>query len=168
MNFKDYLDDLINDFELDVINSNANNKILNKQLYEAKQVGNIYHFTNPVSIKSIIKSKELKLGTEKYVSFTRNPNLTNSGYFNSFDNVIRLTFDGDRMSNNIKIYPISDKNYRDESEEGVLKKVSFKYLKQIDIKPNEIYTSDTLTFVSDLCKKNNIKCTFVSRWEVVK
>lgn len=168
MNFRDYLNELESRFVSEVHAAELSYVKLANDLKEAKQVGTIYHFTEAAKIESIIKTYELRLGNENYISFTRNPNLPSSGHFNSFEYVVRLSFDGDKMSENLKISPIRDIRHADESEEGVLRKVSLKYLKQIDIKPNNIFSINMLGFISDICKTHDIKCNFVKKWEVVK
>jgi hypothetical protein len=77
-------------------------------LNEGKQVGNLYHFTNKVNLDKIISSDrmmgsfmyELENGKELYgVSTTRNKNL----FYDK--NNIRITLDGDKLSNKYKIQP---------------------------------------------------------------
>jgi hypothetical protein len=72
-------------------------------LKEAKQVGILYHFTSLNNLKPILESGVL-LSTKgrKYVSFTRNKNLSNLGEDNS---QVRLTINGDNLSNKYKLLP---------------------------------------------------------------
>ena len=169
MKFKKYIEYLDEDYTEYIRNLNLQNIIKNELFTEAKQVGTIYHFTEPVWMENIIKSGVLNLGKEKYTSFTRNASLPDeSGYFNKPQYSIRLSFDGDKMSENLKISPIKDSRYEDESEEDVLKRVHLKYLKQIDIKPNHLYNRKMLEYILDICKKYNIKCNFVTKWSTIK
>lgn len=72
-------------------------------LNEAKQVGTIYHFTSLNNLLPILKSGVLvSTKGRKYVSFTRNKNLTNLGVENS---QVRFTIDGDNLSNKYKLIP---------------------------------------------------------------
>lgn len=74
---------------------------------EAKQVGILYHFTTIQNIEDILKSKGLKSDFFDYISFTRNFNLQKtSDYFK--DHKVRLTFDGNKLSNKYKIEPFID------------------------------------------------------------
>ena len=77
-------------------------------LNESKQVGNLYHFTNKTNLEKIISSDkmvgsfmyELENGKELYgVSTTRNKNL----FYD--ENIIRITLDGNKLSNKYKIQP---------------------------------------------------------------
>jgi hypothetical protein len=85
-------------------------------LKEAKQVGDIYHFTYSKYLKNI-KSKGLKFNPDNsdleiyknkyYISTTRekNPDWIYSDEYN-----IRITLDGDRISNHYKVTPINVDN----------------------------------------------------------
>jgi len=74
---------------------------------EAKQVGILYHFTTINNLEDILKSKGLKSDFFDYISFTRNFNLQKtSDYFK--DHKVRLTFDGNKLSNKYKIEPFID------------------------------------------------------------
>jgi len=169
MKFRDYINELNEEYERTIRIININTVMINDQYNESKQVGTIYHFTEPAWIENIIKNGKLELNNEKYVSFTRNPSLPDiEGYFHKAQYCIRLSFDGNKMSNNLKISPIKDSKYSDESEEGILRKVSLRYLKQIDIKPNTVYNKKMLEYIIELCKKHNIKCNFTSHWKVIK
>jgi len=77
-------------------------------LSERKQVGNLYHFTQIIYLPAILKSK--KLETPKwtsYVSFTRNKILPNTNPENWKYATVRLTIDGDKLSDKYKIKPYS-------------------------------------------------------------
>ena len=100
-------------------------------LYEAKQVGTLYHFLPFKTLIDVLKNNCLKnkfaSGQEKifdpksyYVSFTRNKDFNqiakifnlrvgiNSNYAGC---VCRLTIDGDSLSNNYSIEPVRDKSF---------------------------------------------------------
>jgi hypothetical protein len=79
-----------------------------KDIKEAKQVGKLYHFTSKNNLEKILSSNklngsfmyELENGDELYgVSTSRNKNL----FYDK--NNIRITLDGDKLSNNYKIKP---------------------------------------------------------------
>lgn len=121
--------------------------LLRENLNEAKQVGDIYHFTSYENMISIIdsdfklKSSRKDGDTESYISFTRNRNMTSPTIYRD----VRITVDGDALSNKYKIEPFADvkagfgRKSKDESEEriNVIKigdEVDIKkYIKQIDI-----------------------------------
>jgi len=138
----------------------------------AKNYSTIYHFTTPSKILEIVKSKKLKHGKEGYISFTRDYRLPDDkNYFNTGEYIIRLSFDGKGISENIKIQPIRDKNYPDEREEGTLKEVPLKYLKQIDILVDtRVFTRSAIESVqSDIQKINPaIKVNIIKKWNIIK
>jgi hypothetical protein len=125
-------------------------ELLRENLDEAKQAGLLYHFTNyPAMIKIIKDGFKIKGMGEPYVSLTRNKNMQSDTISNS----VRITVDGDGLSNKYKIEPYADTTagygrkaiYKkgitgDESEErinsdkyGGYVDIS-KYIKAIDVK----------------------------------
>lgn len=124
--------------------------LLRENIDEAKQVGILYHFTSyPAMIKIIKDGFKLKGMGETYVSLTRNKNMQSDTISNS----VRITIDGDALSNKYKIEPYADTTagygrkaiYKkgitgDESEERInadkyngVVDIS-KYIKDIDVK----------------------------------
>lgn len=92
-------------------------------LLERKQVGTLYHFTKFENLLGIIDSNGLLNGEHNYISFTRNYDLVNlSRYFEGHS--VRLTFDGDKLSDKFKVEPYLDKGWVDrddnEQEERIL------------------------------------------------
>jgi len=110
------------------------------QLFESKQVGILYHFTNLVSLYYIIREKRLSSlrsvesfenlmnsynlhdkSNWVYISFTRNKNFYKTTTDLDHPATCRITIDGNKLSNHYKIYPI---NYFDcvneEAEECVV------------------------------------------------
>jgi len=84
-------------------------KLLN--ISEAKQVGNIYHFTYISNMLLILKNNKLEstwsLDTENFsISFTRNKNFKKSNYIVKVPRECALVLDGDKLSENYRIYPI--------------------------------------------------------------
>jgi hypothetical protein len=82
---------------------------IREYLNENKQVGLLYHFTNLSSLNKILDENKMngsfmyeENGIELYgVSTTRNKNLN----YDSQKNNIRITLNGDKLSNNYKIKP---------------------------------------------------------------
>lgn len=76
---------------------------LYKYLTEAKQVGIIYHFTYDIhNLREILKTDSLTTSVRKAISLTRNYNL---GVSENFEAYVRLTLDGNKMSEHEKIVP---------------------------------------------------------------
>lgn len=115
------------------------------KLFESKQVGILYHFTNLINLYQIVKSNSLKTtnyvkdfnnlqksyniqGDLYYISFTRNKNFYKIPELNMEHPVsCRLTIDGNKLSNKFKIYPIDffndyDEEYNKEDEECIVVK----------------------------------------------
>ena len=93
---------------------------LNKENYadgkvdEAKQVGNLYHYTSAEGLKGILTSNSLNASEENYlgnelyyVSFTRNKNFHNKGQNFNVKTDYRITLDGDKLSSKYKIKPFA-------------------------------------------------------------
>jgi hypothetical protein len=116
--------------------------ITNYKLFESKQVGILYHFTNLISLYSILKTNSLETyrtvddndnlknsynikGSLYYISFTRNKNFHKIPQLNMEHPITcRLTIDGDKLSNKYKIYPVDffndyDEEYNTEDEECI-------------------------------------------------
>ena len=99
-------------------------KTFNEFLNEAKQVGILYHFTNIENLLGILKSNKI-IGSsgerEIYISFTRNKNFNLSGHYGITGTSVRISINGDKLSNNYKIKPYFYKEFnRDEMEERVI------------------------------------------------
>jgi hypothetical protein len=95
---------------------------IHKVLNESKQVGTLYHFTDPYGFYQILESNTLKpAGNQKYISFTRNknlflnPSLLSGGYYYC------LVIDGNKLSNKYNIEPFNDPHsVKDEFEERIV------------------------------------------------
>jgi len=82
---------------------------IREYLNESKQVGLLYHFTNLSSLNKILEENKMngsfmyeENGIELFgVSTTRNKNLK----YDRQKNNIRITLNGDKLSNNYKIKP---------------------------------------------------------------
>lgn len=93
-----------------------------KILNEGKQVGTLYHFTDPYGFYQILESNILKpAGDQKYISFTRNknlflnPSLLSGGYYYC------LVINGDKLSTKYHIEPFNDPHsVKDEFEERII------------------------------------------------
>lgn len=88
------------------------NKIKNLlYILEGKNVGTLYHFTYISNLLLILQSDRLESmwspDTKNFsVSFTRNKNFKRSNYVVKVPLECCLVLDGDKLSNNYKIYPI--------------------------------------------------------------
>ena len=84
-------------------------KLLNilKEITEGKQVGTLYHFTSLDGSKGILETNTIVSDEYDFISLTRDKN-----YYKIADNIegglIRLTIDGNKLSNNYKIYPYDE------------------------------------------------------------
>lgn len=117
-----------------------------KDINEAKQVGNLYHFTSLENIKDIIRSTYLIPNDERQISTSVRANMAigDIGKLNAKGkNIARITLDGDKISNKYKIRPF-DYEGEDLGEEQIVtdgKNFPFlPYLKRIDlfiIKPKD-------------------------------
>jgi hypothetical protein len=83
-------------------------------IFEAKQVGIIYHYTSNDGLKDILQSNQLNASIEHYlgndlyyISFTRNKNFHKKGANWNVKTDYRLTIDGDKLSNQYKIQPFA-------------------------------------------------------------
>jgi len=81
------------------------------RIFEAKQVGVLYHFTSSGNLERILKDDILRK-SHKFmgVSFTRDKNLYETGsYFKAKERNIdtRIAIDGDRLSQKYKIRPFN-------------------------------------------------------------
>ena len=93
----------------DIVENYADGKV-----DEAKQVGNLYHYTSAKGLKSILTSNSLNASQENYsgkelhfVSFTRNKNFHKKGQNFNVKTDYRITLDGDKLSNKYKIKPFA-------------------------------------------------------------
>jgi len=116
-------------------------------LNEAKQVGDLYHFTDIQSLENILKKNLMSTGVRGFISFTRSKHgvISKIGRSkNTFVNpygTFRISIDGNKMSNNNKIKPFSysgtmgfyDKPNFDNMEERVMKDIKNikQYIKEI-------------------------------------
>ena len=81
-------------------------------LNEGKQVGPLYHFTRTGELINILKSNILKVSDQwatnddlrPFNSFTRNKNGWDVG---GFPTDVRITIDGNKLSNKYKIKPFN-------------------------------------------------------------
>lgn len=109
-------------------------------LYEAKQVGNIYHFTPLHNITQMLGQGYIRPNEEKQISTTRDAKSDVYIFLGEENNVARLMLDGNKISNNYQIKPFKhfqDTGGKDEYEEQIIingKNFNFiPYLKRIDL-----------------------------------
>jgi hypothetical protein len=100
----------------------------NEQLGEGKQVGTLYHFTRTGELIGILENNILKASdmwatnkdSRPFNAFTRNKNGWNVG---GFPTDVRISIDGDKLSNKYKIQPFNMEFGVDEMEERVYKDI---------------------------------------------
>jgi hypothetical protein len=112
--------------------------LLKEILTEAKQRGNLYHFTPFRSLENILLSKVLKPNNEEQISTSVRPNMSIRGFNKMLgQHIVRLTLDGDKISNKYKIRPFSYRGNEDLGEEQIITNGEtfpfYPYLKRIDI-----------------------------------
>ena len=99
-----------------------------KDIKEGKQVGLLYHFTRTGELIGILQSNILKASDQwatdddprPFNSFTRNKNGWDVG---GFPTDVRITIDGDKLSNKYKIQPFNMDFGVDEMEERIYKDI---------------------------------------------
>ena len=97
-------------------------------LREAKQVGTLYHFTGTGPLISILENNILKASDSwatnddlrPFNAFTRNKNGWDVG---GFPTDVRISIDGDKLSNKYKIQPFNMGFGVDEMEERIYKDI---------------------------------------------
>lgn len=109
-------------------------------LNEGKQVGILYHFTRTGELISILENNILKASNmwatnddlRSFNSFTRNKNGWNVG---GFPTDVRITLDGNKLSNKYRIQPFNMNFGVDEMEERIYKDILNirNYILNIDI-----------------------------------
>jgi len=148
-------------------------KTLLNEIVEGKQRGTLYHFTNLKNLNYILKSDSLRVSTEFErlgISTTRNKNfgdVANSqglGLADGHSVNVRISLDGDKLSNKYKIVPTRDIEFfqdpeedTDESEE-LIKTQSLpnlhKYVKSITVYEFSPYDDDIETIIKYYEKYN--------------
>ena len=121
-------------------------KLLNllKEIYlnEAKQVGDIYHFTPLSNLKNILSTQFLYPNDEDQISTSRRPNMSTRDFQDMETSpIVRIALDGNKISTKYKIRPFAfgadEGNAEDLGEEQIVvngEKFPFvPYLKRIDI-----------------------------------
>ena len=117
-----------------------------KEIIEAKQVGDIYHFTSLKNIIPMLDSQVLIPNMEGQISTTRRPDMDISGFMKmqmGNSNIARLMLDGDKISTKYKVRPFTyfdGYEYTEGEDLGeeqiIVNKKNFyfiNYLKRIDI-----------------------------------
>jgi hypothetical protein len=111
--------------------------ILREVILEAKQVGNLYHFTPLENLKDILASRFLVANDENQISTSIRANM-NLNNLSKMDNkpVARLMLDGNKISTKYRIRPFSYEEEDLGEEQIVVNGGNFyflPYLKRIDI-----------------------------------
>jgi len=158
--------------ENDIIELSLKKSFKEFLLKEAKQVGDIYHFTELSKLLSILKSNKLRIGINGLtISLSRDFDLPrhSRGYFDNGDYIVRFTLDGNKLSENIFIRPYSDERYNDEREEIIQKDIKNldKYLKKIEIisTGTSMYTKEQIIALEPNIKKYTKKYEFVKKFK---
>jgi hypothetical protein len=109
-------------------------------LIEAKQVGTIYHFTTPKNVLDILSSNKLTAPDKPDISFTRNKNYLNDpGSYGKGFSLVRLSIDGDKLSQNYKISPFHNYEKFDKTSDEYEERIFRKDLKEEKIKKERNY-----------------------------
>jgi hypothetical protein len=104
-------------------------KIAERIILEAKQVGDLYHFTEASSILSILRNNNLLRGDNGYISFTRDKDFYKRIKLRNPSH-IRILVDGDALSNKFKLEPHGGDKESKEAEERIDKR-AIKPIKKI-------------------------------------
>jgi hypothetical protein len=116
--------------------------ILKTIVLEAKQAGDLYHFTPVSYLKDILLTQYLYPNDENQISTSRRPNMSTQDFQDMKTNSIaRIMLDGDKISNKYKVRPFAfganENDPEDLGEEQIVvngQKFPFiPYLKRIDI-----------------------------------
>ena len=111
-------------------------QLIKECINEAKQLSDLYHFTDILSLLKI--AEEETLGIYGSVSLTRNKN------FPKIDRAIPkecfIVLDGEKLSENYKIKPYQFPGYEDQSEEMVNRPIKNlnRYIKSVCIYENNL------------------------------
>lgn len=128
------------------------------ELFEAKNIGDLYHLVTLNSMKFIIENNKLKFHMHyepdekyEYISLTRNKYMNNINFVKGFK-LFRLIIDGNKLSERYKIKPFSYSTEEEpEYEERVITseiKDIFKYVKGVVIIINKELQARQKTFKS--------------------
>jgi hypothetical protein len=143
-----------------------------KEIIEAKQVGDVYHFTSLKNLYGILKDGFIKPNDENQISTTRNKQMDLTT-FPAGGNaaLIMLTLDGDKISNRYKIRPFNIAGdyddlpaylNKEEFEEQIITNGKnfpiFPYLKNVSItiQNERRLDKEMLTQVEAILKEKNI------------
>lgn len=118
-------------------------ELIKNVLAESKQVGDLYHTTSEYMILDILRSNQLLSSRPNGISFSRDKH---NWYA---DQPITLVFDGDKLSENHKLYPFSyhardseNYNYKDGNSETSLIPRKDKP-RSLNLDPDEIFCDHT-------------------------
>jgi hypothetical protein len=124
-------------------------------LNEAKQVGDIYHFTPLSNLSQILKSQYMIPNDENQVSATRWADMSISGFQDMLSKpVVRFMFDGNKISNNYQLRPYS---YGDGSSSTGLSHDDFEKLgeEQIVVNGRNFYFMPYLKRIDIFVQRGN-------------
>lgn len=130
--------------------------IIDRILFEAKQVGILYHFTSFGRLLSILDNNVLKCGNYGFISFTRDKHFYKKQV--GVNNECCLVINGNKLSNNYKILPYNNsvdvtRDEDTESEERIkikeIKNIN-EYILGIFIDDQEIDLDEKTIFINKL------------------
>jgi hypothetical protein len=143
-----------------------------KEITEAKQVGDIYHFTSLKGLYGILKDGFIKPNSENQISTTRNKQMDLTIFpAGGSAALIMLTLDGDKISNRYKIRPFNIAGdyddlpaylNKDEFEEQIITNGKnfpiFPYLKNVSItiQNERRLDKEMLSQIENILKEKNI------------
>ncbi len=160
-----------NQLENDIIELDLRKSFKEFLLSEAKQVGDVYHFTELSRLLPILSSNKLKIGINGLtISLTRDFDLPrhSTGYFDNGDYIVRFTIDGNKLSENLFIRPYSDERYEDEREEIIQKEIKnlSKFIKKVEIisTGTSMYTKEQILALEPTIKKYTKNYEFVKKF----
>jgi hypothetical protein len=136
--------------------------LLKKALHEAKQVGNLYHFTPLSNLKKILETRVMFPNDENAISTSIRPNMSTRDFQDMKNaSIARIMLDGDKISTKYKIRPFAYGEYNDQEDLGEEQIITngdkfpfIPYLKRIDIFLNKKETVNPK--IIELLEKANI------------
>lgn len=165
------------------------------ELFERKQTGVIYHYTDPESLVRILGEDRMVAGSyDPAISFSRNHNMLT--WVHDFGAGCRIAFDGERMSDRYSFTPhlyapkrpelFSDqavidwrpmsaetrrKKYKEEQEERINKpEISGikKYIIRVDVLDGTVRTRTDKDIIAKLISDGEIDINYVEKFTPVK
>lgn len=145
-------------------------------IFESKNYGTLYHFTDEDGLNGIIDDEGLHSNFYDYISFTRSFFPPRTGHL--VNKYVRFSFNSEKLTNKYKIEPFLDKefsvgrSYGDESEEIIkwpkrkLLKIDFALIRIDILKSSElkVFTKEEIESYT----KIRLPIFFVNNFKPVK